>query len=86
VPTLNNVLGALAIAVISVSGTLLATNADHDLIRSAAMIGCVLGIAVGQYLMVDRRMTRVERLTARGVQVEQDVLVAMRDREHARLN
>ena len=84
-PTLNNVLGALAIAVISVSGTLLATNADHDLIRSAAMIGCVLGIAVGQYL-VDRRMTRVERLTARGVQVEQDVLVAMRDREHARLN
>lgn len=83
-PTLHITLGALAVAAASGSTVLLATSAEHDLLRSAAMLGGVFSVAVGHYLMVDRRMSRVERLTARGIKIERDFLTAVRDR--ARLN
>lgn len=83
-PTLHNTLGALAVASASASTVLLATSADHDLLRSSAMIGAFFSVAVGHYLMVDRRMSRMERLTARGIKVERDFLTAVRDR--ARFN
>lgn len=85
-PTLHITIGALAIATASASTVLLATSADHDLLRSAAMIGAFFSVAAGHYLMVDRRMSRVEILTARGVKVEQDVLLAVSRDDRARLN
>lgn len=94
-PTLHIIIGALAVAITSASITLLATSADQDFARSAAMIGMMIAVGSALYILIDRHMTRVESLidrrlarvesaTARVIQVEQDVLLAIRDR--ARLN
>lgn len=83
-PTLHMILGALAVAVTSASVCLLATNADHNLIRSCAMVGMMYAVGSALYVLIDRRMSRVETATARVIKVEQDVLLAVRDR--ARLN
>ena len=84
--TLHIIIGAIAVAIASASTVLLATSAPHDLARSLALVGAYVSVALGHYLMVDRRMNRVEIATARVVQVEQDVLVAVRDRDRAHLN
>lgn len=88
-------IGATVVAVLALSSTLLITSYDHDLARAASIIGftvgTVVGVAVPIYdLLAQRldhfgqRLTRVETATSRAVEVEQDVLIAVR--EQARLN
>ncbi|TYK47190.1 hypothetical protein [Actinomadura decatromicini] len=88
VPAQHAIVGALATAVTSASAVLLATHADHDLLRSAAMIGILFSTAAGLYVLIDRRITqgiqattRVEHATNRVVSVESDVLTVLRQQQ-----
>lgn len=76
-PTPHIVLGATAVAVASISITLLTTKAEDDLTRSYALFGLMLSIATALYLLIDRRMSRVERATARVVNIDHDILTAI---------
>lgn len=76
-PNPHTIAGAAAVAVASISTTLLTTKADHDLVRSYALIGIMVSISTGLYLLIDRRMSRVERATARVVSVDHDILAAI---------
>jgi hypothetical protein len=76
----NTIIGAVAVAVASISITLLTLQAEEDFARSISMVGLVYAIASFHYLAVDRRMTRVERLQVRSVSVDHDILTTLRDR------
>ncbi|GAA2298572.1 hypothetical protein GCM10010402_66500 [Actinomadura luteofluorescens] len=90
-PTLHYVVGTVAAAVASASSVLLATHADHDLARSAAMVGVLLSTATGLYLLIDRRMSqaveavqRVENGVRRVVSVDHDILHTLHEQRSSR--
>jgi hypothetical protein len=72
---------ALISSVASISALLLLTQSDHDLARSAAMLGLVLsGMAVG-YFLLSQRMARTEQVLASISRTEHNVLTVLeRDR------
>lgn len=74
-------IGASAVAVTSSSATLLIARPDNDLIRSTSTIGLVCSAIAATYLLVDRRLSRMETMTARMVRTERDVLTAIREQD-----
>lgn len=93
------VIGATVVAVLAISMALLVTAYDHDLARAVACIGftsgTVIGVAIPIYNLLDRRLAlmaratdrrlaRMEQTTIRAIDVEYDLLLAVR--EAARFN
>ncbi|WP_242908710.1 hypothetical protein [Actinomadura terrae] len=86
--TVRLILGAAVVAVFSTCSTLLVVAAEHDLARSLAIIGIMVGLLGSFYELLDRRLIRMEHATARIVAVERDVLHAVQHdaRDRSRLN
>lgn len=76
VPTLHVVLGAIAVALATASIVVVATTTDHDF-ESAAMIGMMLAVGSALYILIDRRMSRVEHGMHRVVSVDHDILTTL---------
>lgn len=79
-------IASASIGAVAASGfTMLAVRPDHDRTRSAGIVAVLAG-AVGaatviHYVLVDRRLRRVEDLGYRIVRYERDVLNALQGNE-----
>lgn len=80
--TLHIAAGMINAATAAASLALVATAADRDRPRSVALIGMMGAIGSTLYILIDRRISRVETATARVIEVEEDVLHAVRDRAY----